>query len=98
MVGPTLKIIGSSMKGLTVIECALQALDVSECPNLERLECYDNMIKSLDLSKNTKLKVIRINNNPLELIDLGRANVNIAENKLCLRNSTHIKVISEPVG
>ena len=95
MVGPTLKIIGSSMKGLTVIECALQALDVSECPNLERLECYDNMIKSLDLSKNTKLKVIRINNNPLELIDLGRANVNIAENKLCLRNSTHIKVISE---
>ena len=43
-----------------------------ECPNLERLECYDNMIKSLDLSKSTKLKVIRINNNPLELIDLGR--------------------------
>ena len=52
----------------------LTGLDLKNCPNLETLIAGSNMIKSLDLSKNTKLVHVEVQENALSSLDLTGCN------------------------
>ena len=49
----------------------LTKLDVSNCPDLERLYCYSNELTSLDLSKNTKLESLACFDNKITELDIS---------------------------
>ena len=52
--------------GLETLYCeynSLKTLDVTNCPDLRELVCYNNGISSLDVSKNTRLEVLNCNYN-----------------------------------
>jgi hypothetical protein len=48
------------------------ALDLSDCPELEWLQCFQNKsLTSLELSKNTKLKVLQCQDSPITSLDVS---------------------------
>lgn len=47
------------------------SLDFSQFPNLEILECKNNLFTNLDLSKNLRLKQLYCTNNSLETLNLA---------------------------
>lgn len=65
------KIVGTKIKKLDVRGNNLQALDVTECPALEYLECNRNRLTSLDLSKNAALEYLWCYNNELTTLNVS---------------------------
>lgn len=71
---------------IEISNCRFSQLDVTKCPKLEILYCYsdrDNevdgpqyaqrgLMTSLDLSKNTELRQLRISNQPIYNLDLSK--------------------------
>lgn len=49
----------------------IRKLDVSHFPNLELLDCRQNLISELDLSNNLNLKILSCGDNPLTDLDLS---------------------------
>lgn len=67
---PVITIYGS----ITRLECrysSLIAIDTSENPDLEVLNCYENQLEELDVSANTALKELRCFNNKLKKLTLN---------------------------
>ena len=50
----------------------MTSLNVANCTALTWLECYDNILKSLDLTKNILLRVLYSHSNALESLDLSK--------------------------
>jgi len=50
----------------------LESLDVSNSPNLLRLEIYDNQITEIDLTQNPLLQYLDVDRNPLSKLDLSQ--------------------------
>lgn len=66
----------SSNKELRYLYCNdayLQAIDVSNNPELLEFGCYNNYIKEIDVSRNTNLRILRCSNNLI-------ASINVSEN------------------
>lgn len=65
---------------LTYLSCAdsyvLSSIDISQCPNLELLECFMCSIADLDVSHNPNLQVINVESNNISQIDLS-SNTNL---------------------
>ncbi|MFI1773474.1 T9SS type A sorting domain-containing protein [Thalassobellus citreus] len=72
----TLTITNSSLKQLWMDNCKDNTgLDLSGCPNLERLDCRGNAIPSLDFSSNTNLKdYLKFGSGDLTSVNLANGN------------------------
>ncbi|CAG8453461.1 3903_t:CDS:2 [Ambispora gerdemannii] len=55
----------------TFIEIGLVSLDVSNCPNLEELDCQNNQINSLNVTGCSNLRKINFSNNYIKELDLS---------------------------
>ncbi len=89
-----------NLENVSLNESAVSKLDVSQCPNLTNLDCYETPIKSLDISSNTNLEGLNLNyagitgldtskNSKLESLSCGGT----AIKELDLSNNSHLRIL-----
>lgn len=68
----TFTIISSGIKKLNVNRNNLQSLDISKCPALTELLCFDNKITDMDFSTNINMQEVNCSHNSLTVLDLSK--------------------------
>jgi len=61
----------SALRRLTVTDCQLQTLDLSNVPGVYQIYCGNNQLTNLDISNNAELVVLNCENNQLTSLDLS---------------------------
>lgn len=67
---------GKNVTSVTLTSLGLETLDVSNCPHLQQLVCFDNSLRKLDLKMCPNLELLNCTDNPLKVLDIrGCSNV-----------------------
>lgn len=59
-----------TVTSITLTALGLESLDVSNCPNLRQLVCFDNSLRKLDLKMCPDLELVNCTDNPLKVLDI----------------------------
>lgn len=90
----------SGLENLEEVICEdgiMESIQITDCPNLNTLECNNNNLKSLNLDgsgDNSSMLVVRCNNNKFEELNIDKPNLGVLECEDNLLTSLHISTQS----